>query len=236
MSVRMIIMDKNILKDKIKKLTEAVYRVSDLYPDQEPLKWSLRDSAVHIYINLYRFLDFNGARNSKALEEIIGSLSGIIHTLDLASLGGFISDVNFDILKREYSRLKDIMEGEGNAIISEKKLLISPDLSDSNKDSGSKGQISKGHKRQNSKGHTSVGPSPQRPSVALAGKQNKRQEVIINFLKNHGKKTINEISQNFQDISNKSIQRDVISLVERGILSAEGERRWRVYFLTKSAI
>ncbi len=35
-----------LLCDRIQKITEALYRVTDLLSDKEPLKWQLRDSAI----------------------------------------------------------------------------------------------------------------------------------------------------------------------------------------------
>ena len=38
--------------DRIQKLTAALYRVTDLLSDKEPLKWTLRDKALNLYDDL----------------------------------------------------------------------------------------------------------------------------------------------------------------------------------------
>ncbi|MBU2109427.1 hypothetical protein KKB71_00490, partial [Patescibacteria group bacterium] len=90
------------ITNRIKKLTEALYRVTDLYPDQEPLKWALRENAVYLYNNLMSITDMSDRKLRYNFKEVLSSLSQIINKLDLASLGGFISDINFEIIKKEY--------------------------------------------------------------------------------------------------------------------------------------
>jgi hypothetical protein len=104
------------ITDKVKKLTEALYRVTDLYPDREPLKWALRETSLDIYTNTMSIMS---DRKSKPLKDITNSMADIINNLELASLGGFISDINFGIIKREYGALKLLLEGKKEIILIE---------------------------------------------------------------------------------------------------------------------
>ena len=38
--------------ERVQKVTEAVYRVTDLLADQEPLKWDIREKAVAVFSGL----------------------------------------------------------------------------------------------------------------------------------------------------------------------------------------
>ncbi|MBU2263575.1 hypothetical protein KJ750_02925 [Patescibacteria group bacterium] len=197
------------ITNRIKKLTEAVYRVTDLYPDQEPLKWALRENAVYLYNNLMSITDMSDRKLRYNFKEVLSSLSQIINKLDLASLGGFISDINFEIIKKEYGSLKDFLENQQQFIFSQEELLIKPEL-----------PILKEKETKEYKGQK-----------ILSDKTEDRKQKIINSLKNNDKKTIKEISSIFEDISEKSIQRDLADLVKSGRLLANGEKRWRVYYL-----
>lgn len=202
------------ITDRIKKLTEALYRVTELYPDQEPLKWALRENAVYLYDNLMSISDMSDRKLRHNFKEILSSLSQIINKLDLASLGGFISDINFEIIKKEYGSLKDFIENQQQFIFSQEELLIKPELPVRHSVSNEK-TLSVQHIGQK----------------ILSDKTEDRKQKILNLLKNNDKKTIKEISSIFEDISEKSIQRDLADLVESGRLLANGERRWRVYYL-----
>lgn len=246
------------LTDKIKKLTGALYRVTDLYSDKEPLKWSLRDRAMNIYTslmsvmqihlskqdsknkisNLFRLEDTVPMQASVLFEEIVISINHIVHSLEIASTGAFVSDLNFDILRKEYLSLLSFLEGKKNDFIFEQKLLIEPTI-DSFKSflNVEKKDINntKGQKTPNSKGHylnkkMSVSNTKrQKPTKTKSLNSTERKDKILNFLGKNGKKTVNEIAVNFNGISTKTIQRDLFDLVKNGDLMAEGEKRWRVY-------
>lgn len=214
-------MSNNYITDRIKKLTEALYKVTDLYPDKEPLKWTLRESAIEL------MLSYMSYRTDKAKgPSFIGQRTVlIIHLLEIASLGGFISDLNFEVLKREYQSLKNFLEEKKDEIFSvplDLSLIRQPQehkpphLSISG---GGKGQEILSDKKKRLK--------------TIKNSEEKKQK-IINFLKENGKKTIKEIALIFQDIGKKTVQRYLSDLVQTGQLLAEGERRWRVYFLPPS--
>lgn len=60
---------------------------------------------------------------------------------------------------------------------------------------------------------------------------NKRTENIISVIKDKGTVYIKDISTIMRDISEKTIQRELRSLVDAGVLVKSGERRWTAYSL-----
>ena len=63
--------------------------------------------------------------------------------------------------------------------------------------------------------------------------KNSRQDIILSMLKSGVKLTIKDFAQNIKDCSEKTIQRELLSLVSKGVLKKEGERRWSKYFIVK---
>ena len=63
--------------------------------------------------------------------------------------------------------------------------------------------------------------------------KNNRREIILSMLKSGVKLTIKDFAKNIKDCSEKTIQRELLSLVSEGVLKKEGERRWSKYFLLK---
>jgi hypothetical protein len=203
--VLMDISDKDkIITDRVKKLTEALYRVTDLYPSKEPLKWVLREASLNIYNNLMSIMS---DRNFRNFGGIIKNISDIINTLDLASLGGFISDINFGILKREYASLKSIIENQKEVILIEQKI-----------------ELERPQKK--------IIAVSDRMSDSMSNIMSDRKGKIMDIISKEGKKTIKEILPIFDNISEKSVQRDLLELVKSGKLATEGEKRWRTYHLT----
>lgn len=90
-----------------KKITEALYRVTDLFPAREPLKWALRDDGMKIF-KLFISLNSQSFIKGKidSIFKIEAKIGQIINLLEIASSNSFITGINFNILKREYLRLK----------------------------------------------------------------------------------------------------------------------------------
>jgi len=63
-----------------------------------------------------------------------------------------------------------------------------------------------------------------------------RKSKIIALLKDNKAKTTTEIREHFHNVGEKTIQRDLSSLVLRGIIKAEGEKRWRRYSLQREIV
>ena len=69
---------------------------------------------------------------------------------------------------------------------------------------------------------------------SLRGNRNqgsKRKQAIIKFIKDKKQVMVKDISFFIKDYSEKTIQRDLISLVKAGVLKKEGERRWSRYMI-----
>lgn len=58
-----------------------------------------------------------------------------------------------------------------------------------------------------------------------------RRDRVLNVLRDKGEATIKDIVEVVTDCSEKTIQRELISLIKDNIVSKEGERRWSKYKL-----
>jgi len=59
-----------------------------------------------------------------------------------------------------------------------------------------------------------------------------RKENILKILKQKRNASINDICALFKDCSSKTIQRDLMELIDQGLVKKEGSRRWSKYNLT----
>ena len=177
------------LKQGTLKITEALYRTTDLFSDAEPLKWALRKEALDI-LNAQ-------PRDILALE---ATVKNILLKLELAACGTFISKKNFDVLGREY------------------KTLLDKILSD------------------NSNGQVNIEAQPM-IAIALKAKtmpayRSGRQETLMSALKEKGRLSVGDLAKALGElVSEKTVQRELSTLVARGAVKQEGNRRWRRYFV-----
>ena len=106
------------IKDNIKELTAALYRVTEFLPDQEAVKWELRECGLKIYKIFSQPSFYNGKNTGTAFfgaetyMEMLNLNKAIIGLLDIASGASRIPSLNFSVLKREYEKLKDFLESK----------------------------------------------------------------------------------------------------------------------------
>ena len=236
--------------ERSQKLTEALYRVTDLFSDSEPLKWLLRRDGLEIFESILKIKTASPNERVRGLDIISENIRQSIRTLELASSGSFISEANFQVLKREYLGLADYLAERKYDILPEPSAvgLIGHEPI---------GQLSNGFNGQcvpsqihdkneeNENGQNSVltidnpnagdndnGNNITRSDVAANGGGGERRGEIISFIKEKDWVSIGELADVFRGrISGKTLQRDLVGMATEGLLIKEGEKRWRRYKL-----
>lgn len=249
--------ERELIFERSQKIIEALYRVTDLFPEEEPLKWLLRKIALEIFdqISLIAKNKDKLTDAAKYMNNLFVNMEHIVSLLELASAGSFISHVNFEVLRREYLATRDLLENRKEnltspfleASFSKSLIMLAP-----RKDIG--GDASNGHdtmSERQSNGHSIFKNSSQNNKAdnadinsvnkhldkkGVLNKRSERQGIIVEFLKNNGGASVGELSVIFKDsISEKTIQRDLLDMFEKGILDKEGDKRWRRYSLKNLA-
>jgi len=216
------------IKKKALRITEALYRTTDLFSDAEPLKWSLRQVGLDILhsVSSMESFSYEKIRENIKIEAMVKNL---VLKLELAASGTFISKINFDVLKKEYAKLlSDISTIKDNyqSILDN---LISDNVSD--KVLAVKEPKALEHSEQD--GDQNI--------VQLASVQydptTPRASTILNTLKEKGSQgaSVGDLAKTLSiggiNISEKTVQRELGSMVASGAVKQEGEKRWRRYFI-----
>jgi hypothetical protein len=140
---------------------------------------------------------------------LIGSLFKLISLFEVSLLAGFVSEMNQQILKFEIESL--IQNLEASAHWTDSKGLVLPN---SFFDVASLPMESKGHNIMSD-----------RVSVK------NRSDTILSLLKKNKELGIKDFVSAISDCSEKTIQRELASLVLKGVVKKEGEKRWSRYSL-----
>lgn len=222
----------NYITDRTQKITSALYRVTDLLSDKEPLKWTLRDKAIGLHDNLVSIK--NTKDKDYLLDDSLKKILQIIKSLELVAFGVCVSNLNFEILKREYSLLRDFIEGKKTDMANDPKILLEIPVFNNKK----KQETSIPHSQKEITGNNNQSSIIEANKTSLFYESAKQQEIdpqsrkgrVIEMLKGGQAKSVNEIAVNFSgEVSEKSIQRDLLDLVRMGKISAMGDKRWRKY-------
>jgi hypothetical protein len=227
---------------KTEKITAALYLVSGLIKDEDPMKWELRGRGMDLLSSSFTASSSLPGDKNIVIQSLFTAALETMSLLNVARISGLISYMNHSILIKEIDQvlgmLRDrLAESAENAgyVLSE-SFFKTPDLFSSGFKSDSKSGGTFGSR--DNKGHTSTNSHKSSGNIATteghqnsADKKNKRQEEILSILKEQSNLSVKDFTRVIKDCSEKTVQRELLDLVEKGIVKKEGERRWSRYSL-----
>ncbi len=227
---------------KTEKITSALYLVSGLLKDNEPLKWELRDRGMGLLSSSFIASSSMPGDKSSTIQSLFSSALETLSILNVAKISNLITDMNYKLLVREIdgivSLLKDRLaqNAENAGYVLSESFFRTPDLFSS----GFKNASRSNTYNTSSVSDRSVHPSglsnkaklkDSASTVDTRVKKSQRQEVIVSLLQKNPSLTIKDFSKIIKDCSEKTIQRELSELVAQNVIKKEGERRWSRYSL-----
>ncbi len=216
-------MDKYIIQ-KAQKIVSAIYLVTDLIKDAEVLKWELREESIAFVSNA---LSINGnlpGEKEQANHLLMLSVEKLLSYLNIAMISSIISQMNANIIIGEIEALKNFINKNSQGIQLPGYILSDAFFQTEASMPTNSAFTGNGLRTQNKS-------IDRKEKVDIKEKKNSRQESILNLLKKESNLTIKDFTKVITDCSEKTIQRELISLVEKGLIKREGERRWSTYSL-----
>lgn len=225
---------------KTNKLIIALYMVTDIMDKDEPLRSKLRTLGTDIISDMIALKK----------ENMRTRITEVLSFLDIASAINLISEMNCSILKKEFTELEESTTEPRQGLT-----LSEFFMEDSKGHSNSLLISSKGHKKE----HTGTRIGVQKGSTLMKALSNmevsdrtsfsqskdnfdilkkQRRTEIINVIKNSPEgMSIKDITSMLGDFSHsmseKTLQRELVSMVKDNFLNKTGEKRWSRYFLPK---
>lgn len=231
------------LYQKTERISTAIYLITNLMSTEEPMKWRLRKTALDLLNIVMSLSNTNLSSRDKNLREVNKELFYLISLYEVAFRSGFISQMNYEIVNNEMQKLANFLVEYDREDSSSRNNLFIKDFFEEGVDDINKGQIQKDiYKKDNMsyKGHykrqdkeMSFIKTKANNNINKSSDRSKRREKIISIVKGKGEVSVKDISDVIKDTSEKTIQRELISMVEEGLLIKEGERRWSRYSIKK---
>ena len=236
---------------KINKLITALYMVTDIIDKEEPIRNKLRTLGAEIISDI---------SNVSLIKDVLaGHIDEIMSFLDIASTINFISEMNCAILKKEFTELKEsVQESIRIRPAGLEEFLKEEQSLDQDPYPTSHSPLLKRGGSATSKGHARIGVQkgstllkaikdmsdriPNSRTQEFKMLKEKRRYEIINFIKNNqAKATITDIKSQItlpgsalNNIGEKTLQRELMSMIRDGVLYKEGSKRWTLYNLIVS--
>lgn len=252
-------MDKSLAQSakRAGNIVAALYIVSNVLPEGEPLQREIRKTGLLILSLANDIAGVKGESYDRLTNEINGAIKKVISYLEVGVTMFLISEMNFRILRLELMALGGSYDSRREGLIDIESILREgrETVQDYIKETirqkpvekptrptvRNEAVLDKGHVKDiENKGHEPITINVlNRPLAPTFGVTNffkdkstgldDRKTKIINALKNKETSTIAEIKTEFPDVSFKTIQRDLQSLIDDNKIERVGERRWSTY-------
>lgn len=249
------------LSKKCERLATAIYLVTSFLSDTEPLKFRLRALSLDFVKDAAVIKAGGVATETTVLDALRGNIGETLALLELAFIAGLISEMNFTILKREYKSLRDTVDikkasresrtdtilGDtffGTSFHSEERALdkvVLPKVTPTQNEAPVSFRMSDRKKIEPTLRVKNLvsGSMRDKSESVVSGRattdiaKESRRTRILKLIKDNREVAIKDIVAYFPDLSEKTIQRELVAMSDSGVLKKSGERRWSRYSVSQ---
>lgn len=239
---------------KTNKLIAALYMVTDMIDTNEPLRNKLRNLGAEIISDMH---SVQQKHTGHLASVILSKAQEVLSFLEIAGAIGMISEMNKNILKKEFTELQESVEGSerisgfygGHSSVadfleSNKTFTVLNPIMDTASSIGRTNStrigVQKGHTlmkalsdRMTDMAYPKHVPKEREKFDNL--KTERRNEIVSIIKKSGGSSTITDIKKDAKGVlascGEKTLQRELFSMVGDGVLNKTGEKRWSRYSL-----
>jgi len=222
---------------KMERLVTATYMVTNYVPKSENLRQRVRDIASNLLTDTITLRSGFTSLGTGALSSITAQVRTTLSMLDALYASGLISEMNLKVLKSAYTDFTQSLSAMAHGSASDGVELTSEYFSQAQatQQTSKQGLDVKGSRRgEVAPPRKEVVPINKRdvdkPKVR-SSKGTERVQTILDFITKRGSASTGDVAQLITGCSSKTLQRDLTKLVQDGILTKEGEKRWTRYSL-----
>ncbi len=230
------------LSKRTGKFVTALYMVTNYMEDNEAIKTRLRTLGVDLVSQVSFAEKSSSFDRGVSLAEASLVLSEIETLFSIAGSVALISEMNTTILLNACSDLKNAFEVNGStsfglptidratgSFVITKEMLS--DVGEAKENTHTKNLSLVERKPVVSKKEVEEKALQKTQNQKPKAVRNNRTEEVLKVVRLKGEVSVKDICENISDCSEKTIQRELLSLVEKGLLKKTGEKRWSKYSL-----
>lgn len=233
------------MEDKFVKITNTVYKMLEFFPESEPLKNRAKEKALSIMENLIllekrksgegewvSLKEYLQGTQEKPPNDLSEDIEILLSFLKLGKFQGWISDANFLIICNEYEKIKKEIEIDPHPSYNKSPVIeILKKINTSNKEESQRMEAELPPiKVEESKPPLLIN-KPTEDKEKKQKNQNifsERQNEILKFLKKNKKAQVMDLKKVLNDVTKRTIRRDIDDLLKKGSIVRVGE--WNQVF------
>ena len=224
----------SVLHSKTEKIIAAIHLVISLVSDSEPIKGHIKKLLINLLSSVVGLKDNSSLHRESNILKIKNEIFEIVSALNICLMSGMISEMNISILRKELFGIVEILnsnliKGKEDTFSVEDMPFIKDkfESDQSHKEIGDSKNMSYIEIEKQNIGGVDSGIK----SNSGSKRKNARTSAILSLIKNKKEVSIKDITDSVNGCSEKTIQRDLVSLIKQGVLYRKGERRWSRYSL-----
>jgi len=214
---------------KAERLAKAIHLIAPAFSESI----ALHDRVAQIAVSIVDAAVLPSGTARSVLSRELLALSSV---LSIARTGNLLSAMNVELITREaHLLLQEIAEYE------EPRLFLdeTPTLSHLAKEANRQESASQTYPPATTTAKLKDGSRTAVPRKSIKDGQDvkdtrlqDRREAILSVIRDRKTASIKDISAHVRDVSEKTIQRELLTLISLGVVRKEGERRWSTYALS----
>lgn len=215
---------------RAERISAALHLVTSHIPESEPLRIAVRKSGIRL---LERILELRSGFRAAASEKgqsALADIRSLISQVRLLAIAGYVSLQNARALVEALDEL-------GNLIVISQRSTLAEQVNLSREDLQPKTEISyrtfetRPIQRDSNRTATKVRAKDNKGTVNSGQPGSDRAGRILDIVRAGGELGIKDVATNLPQYSEKMIQRELAGLVEKGLVTKVGEKRWSRYRL-----
>ncbi len=230
---------------KLGKVAAAVHLVADIIENDRSLVISLHEQSLAVVRSGYEIIGKQNMR-SELLTNIIMKIDELTALVDIGSIARSISRMNADIITGELTKVREVLldviltlkKTEQSFVLSQyavnHPVIQTEIVGDALFETTLREYQSKRH--QNDIKTTLIAQNDNQNDIekikttsATDVPRFGRQKDILNLIKSSNTTTLALLRMKIPDCSEKTLQRELATLIDMGLIRKEGNKRWTTY-------
>lgn len=228
---------------RAERLALATHVVSNLVPYREEIRNTIRRESRQLLSRTLELYTGTNASPQQAAQDVLVSVRHILSLIDILHVTGHVSRMNTEVLKHAYRDFALAIERIHDAPTAE--AIVVKDEFFETLPTQSKGQpikdISKGHTEgsitdtlKDTESIKDIKDTERKTVHRTQSIRDKRRLAsrrmqILDVVTKRGPVPMATIAKEIPDCSQKTLQRELLSLVADNVIAKEGEKRWTMY-------
>lgn len=206
---------------RVERLVAAIHLLTNHVPESEPLRKSVRAASLTLMADVMELRHEMRMSESHKMYSFQAGIRHLISMLRILAVAGFVSIQNADVVTEALDELGNFLVVSQKSPISESIHLTRDDLLDV--------RMSAPNNKKDIKDNQDIDTTVQYKKTQQT--VSNRGNTIMDILRFGGEMGIRDIVAQVPEYSEKMVQRELLDLVQVGVVRKTGLKRWSKYSL-----